>query len=160
MSPYFLAEAEMKALSIVRLWRKNAANESHVSATFPPPWKRSYRRGMRREKFRSSVDGCDYFFLNFALSTHEERIRDSVMKRGAHVEVTINAGSDAGRKRTIMSRGASSSRPDRGEQISMVLISSVRRQSYVEDCEVCSTASRSVNRKRRRAVSFVAKTLN
>jgi hypothetical protein len=73
-------------------------NEKDVSVTLPATVEKVLpARDAEREKIQISVDGCDELFSELRVeNTLKNESGDSVtLKRGAHIEVTINADSDA-----------------------------------------------------------------
>jgi hypothetical protein len=77
------------------------ANENDVSVTLPATVGEVLPRDTELEKIQISVDGCDEVFSELRVeNTLKNESGDSVtLKRGAHVEVTINADSDAVEKK-------------------------------------------------------------
>lgn len=78
------------------------ANENDVSVTLPATVEKVLpARDAEPEKIQISVDGCDELFSELRVeNTLKNESGDSVtLKRGAHVEVTINADSDAVEKK-------------------------------------------------------------
>jgi hypothetical protein len=73
-------------------------NENDVSVTLPATVEKVLpARDAEPEKIQISVDGCDELFSELRVeNTLKNESGDSVtLKRGAHIEVTINADSDA-----------------------------------------------------------------
>jgi hypothetical protein len=78
------------------------ANENDVSVTLPATVEKVLpARDAEPEKIQISVDGCDELFSELRVeNTLKNESGDSVtLKRGAHIEVTINADSDAVKKK-------------------------------------------------------------
>jgi hypothetical protein len=78
------------------------ANENDVSVTLPATVEKVLpARDAEPEKIQISVDGCDELFSELRVeNTLRNESGDSVtLKRGAHIEVTINADSDAVEKK-------------------------------------------------------------
>lgn len=78
------------------------ANENDVSLTLPATVEKVLpARDAEPEKIQISVDGCDELFSELRVeNTLKNESGDCVtLKRGAHIEVTINADSDAVEKK-------------------------------------------------------------
>jgi len=78
------------------------ANENDVSVTLPATVEKVLpARDAEPEKIQISVDGCDELFSELRVeNTLKNESGDSVtLKRGAHIEVTINADSKAVEKK-------------------------------------------------------------
>ena len=99
----YLQESLAKTLSIVRFFGGTiVANENDVSVTLPATVEKVLpARDAEPEKIQISVDGCDELFSELRVeNTLKNESGDSVtLKRGAHIEVTINADSDAVKKK-------------------------------------------------------------
>ncbi len=76
-------------------------NENDVSVTLPATVEKIVAaRDAEPEKMQISVDGCDELYTELRVENLlKNKSGDSVtLKRGAHVEVTINADSNAVKK--------------------------------------------------------------
>jgi hypothetical protein len=73
-------------------------NENNASVTLPATVEKILRaKSAEPEKIQISVDGCDELYSELRVeNTLKNESGDSVtLKRGAHIEVTINADADA-----------------------------------------------------------------